>query len=515
MSYDATIYQGAAAHYRLGRPAYSPQLEAVLTQELNLDGSGRLLDGGCGPGILTARLAHLFEEAVGLDPDPAMLAEGRKAADELGITNIRWVQALAEELPDAAPGPYRLVTFGQSFHWTDEARVAEAVYDMLEPGGALALIVHTVEGRPAPASPGPPPIPHAEIRGLVEKYLGSTKRVGQGIAPVRTHRFEDVLVGTRFGTPRSIFAPGIADLVRDSESVLSGYFSMATSAPHLFGDRVEDFAGEVRELLASRSPEGVFWDWPGDTEVIIACRRDSYSQQSNSASSLSTTSEVESTPELVGAVREMRANLARVGPEVVRSEGDFSRVALPNADADVLRDLLLQEEAEVVLEIGLAYGVSALAIAEALISHGKRRAAHLIIDAFQDRFHDAGWKAIETAGLGAVCSLLRERSQLALPRLLGEGLVADVAFVDGSHIFHNVFVDLFYLREIVRPGGLVILDDCEWPSVATAVRYFELNTGWEPYPLETTTRLRAYRLPDPLVEPTFESFAPFGDRAGS
>ena len=94
----------------------------------------------------------------------------------------------------------------------------------------------------------------------------------------------------------------------------------------------------------------------------------------------------------------MRANLARVGPEVVRSEGDFSRVALPNADADVLRDLLLQEEAEVVLEIGLAYGVSALAIAEALISHGKRRAAHLIIDAFQDRFHDAGWKAMHQQG---------------------------------------------------------------------------------------------------------------------
>ena len=36
-----------------------------------------------------------------------------------------------------APGPYRLVTFGQSFYWTDEVRVAEAVYDMVEPGGAL------------------------------------------------------------------------------------------------------------------------------------------------------------------------------------------------------------------------------------------------------------------------------------------------------------------------------------------------------------------------------------------
>jgi hypothetical protein len=163
-----------------------------------------------------------------------------------------------------------VVTFGQSFHWTDEARVAEAVYDMLEPRGALALIVHTVEGRPVPASPGPPPIPHAEIKALVEKYLGSTPRAGRGNAPVRTHRFEDVLVRTRFGAPRSIFVPGIPDLLRDSESVLSGYFSMSSSAPHLFGDRAEDFAGEVRELLGSRSRDGVFWDWPGDTELILA-----------------------------------------------------------------------------------------------------------------------------------------------------------------------------------------------------------------------------------------------------
>jgi hypothetical protein len=140
----------------------------------------------------------------------------------------------------------------------DEARVAEAVYDMLAPGGALALIVHTVEGRPAPPSPGPPPIPHAEIKALVEKSLGSTRRAGQGVALVGAHRFEDVLARTRFGAPRAIFALGIPDLLRDSESVLSGYLSFSSSAPHLFGDRVEDFASEVRALLRSRSPEGIF-----------------------------------------------------------------------------------------------------------------------------------------------------------------------------------------------------------------------------------------------------------------
>jgi SAM-dependent methyltransferase len=271
VGYDPTIYAGAAAHYRRGRPPYSPELEAFLAEELGLDGSGRLLDGGCGPGILTVRLAHLFEEAVGLDPDPAMLAEGRRVAGERRIGNIRWVEARAEDLPEAAPGPYRTITFGQSFHWTDEARVAETLYDLLEPGGALALVVHTVDGRPAPPSPGPPPIPHAEIEALVQRYLGSGRRAGQGPAPVRTHRFEDVLVRTRFGEPRSIFLPGVPDLLRDGESVLSGYFSFSWAAPHLFGDRVEEFGDEVRALLASRaSEEGLFWDWPGDTEVVLA-----------------------------------------------------------------------------------------------------------------------------------------------------------------------------------------------------------------------------------------------------
>jgi SAM-dependent methyltransferase len=270
--YDPTIYEGAAGHYWYGRPPYSPQLEPTLVEEAGLDGRGRLLDAGCGPGILTVRLAPLFEEVVGLDPDADMLAEGRRAAERKGLANIRWVHALAEELPEAAPGPYRLVTFGQSFHWTDEKRVAEAVYDMLEPGGSLALIVHTVDGRPRPPSPGPPPIPHEEITRLVARHLGSTRRAGQGVRAPRGHRFEDVLVRTRFGAPRVRFVPGIPDLVRDSESVLSGYFSLSSSAPHLFSDGGEEFARDVRALLAERSPEGLFWDWPGDTEIVLARR---------------------------------------------------------------------------------------------------------------------------------------------------------------------------------------------------------------------------------------------------
>ena len=209
-------------------------------------------------------------------------------------------------------------------------------------------------------------------------------------------------------------------------------------------------------------------------------------------------------------IRRARRRLDEAGPRVTRGEGDFARVAVPMHDGDALRDLLRAERARIVIEIGLGYAASALAISEALADRSDGATQHLVIDAFQDRFHDAGWRELTAAGLDDSCTLLRERSQTALARLAADGFVADAAFVDGGHAFHDVFVDLAFLRQIVRPGGLVILDDCQWLSVATAVRYFEVNAGWSPEATRGDTRLRAYRLPDPRVEPSFEAFEPFG-----
>lgn len=212
-------------------------------------------------------------------------------------------------------------------------------------------------------------------------------------------------------------------------------------------------------------------------------------------------------------MRAARRRLAARGPQWTRGPDDFARVSLPAADGDVLRDLLVAENAGCVIEIGLAYGSSALAILEGLVSVGRPDIRHLIIDPYQDAFHHAGWDAVAAADPGHLCSLVNERSQLALARLVSEHLAADAAFVDGSHHFHNVFLDLCFLREIVRPGGLLVLDDCQWPSVATAARYFEVNLAWRPLTISRPTRLRAFRLPDPRVEPAFDSFKPFGPPA--
>ncbi|MBW6438538.1 class I SAM-dependent methyltransferase [Actinoplanes hulinensis] len=240
-------------------------------------------------------------------------------------------------------------------------------------------------------------------------------------------------------------------------------------------------------------------------------------------------------------VRDTRRRLRADGPGWTRGpELDFEAVTLPEWDCDLLRDLLIAERVETVVEVGLAYGGSALAIGEALLAVGGTRPRHVVIDPYQSEgFHDTGWKLLVEAGLDRIAELIREPSSIALPRLLAGGTVADAAFVDGSHRFHEVFVDLYFLRRIVKPGGLIVLDDDWAPSVRTAVRYYERNLGWTVIPaafargtriaegVRTAERMRvsggtgvtgeprcrAVRLPTDLREPAFDDFHPFGEDA--
>ncbi|MFD7924294.1 class I SAM-dependent methyltransferase [Streptomyces sp. NPDC059740] len=223
-------------------------------------------------------------------------------------------------------------------------------------------------------------------------------------------------------------------------------------------------------------------------------------------------------PDRVAAVRR---ELAEHGPPR-RPDGapDFATVTLPEHDCDQVRDLLVDERAGTVVEVGLGYASSALAISEALLRTGARNLRHVVIDPFQFTAYDGvGWELLRSGGLDDIVELVTEPSQRFLARLADAGFTADAAFVDGSHHFHNVFVDLHFLSEIVRPGGVVLLDDVWWPSVGSAVAYFETNLGWRPVPgaladgstAPATGRPRAgaYRLPDPRPTPDFKEFRPF------
>jgi hypothetical protein len=130
------------------------------------------------------------------------------------------------------------------------------------------------EGRPRPANPGYPQIHHTAVRKLILDYLGdATRRYIAAWNEGQPARFEDTLSQTRFGGSRTIYAPGRPDLIRDIDTVVASYFSPSHAAPRCFGNRRSDFESDLRHLLLEYSPDGLFWDWPGDNKLVIATKR--------------------------------------------------------------------------------------------------------------------------------------------------------------------------------------------------------------------------------------------------
>ncbi|MER8071486.1 class I SAM-dependent methyltransferase [Streptomyces sp. NPDC094034] len=268
--WDDTLFLGSAPYYRRGRLPYAPGLAELLAEVLMLDGRGRLLDVGCGPGTLALNLAHLFGEVVGVDPDSGMIAEAGQQAEKAGVARkARWVLARAEELP-AGLGTFTVATFGQSFHWMDRDLVAATVKGMLRSAGAFVHIsdlktrTRAVDGLPCPG------VPYTAINDLVGRYLGPVRRAGRGVLRYGTPSGEAaVLSRAGFAGPERHVVPGGQALERSCDEVVALVFSTSSSAPHLFGTRRGDFEADLRQLLGETSPSGRFSERQPGTEVFV------------------------------------------------------------------------------------------------------------------------------------------------------------------------------------------------------------------------------------------------------
>jgi predicted O-methyltransferase YrrM len=161
---------------------------------------------------------------------------------------------------------------------------------------------------------------------------------------------------------------------------------------------------------------------------------------------------------------------------------------------EALRDLAVAEGAERTIEVGLALGLSALFLCQAVLARGGR---HVAVDPFQsESWNGAGLRTLREAGVEGMVEVIEEESQLALPRLVSEGREFDFGFVDGDHRFEGVFLDLYFMTRLVKPGGLIVVDDTWMPAVRTAVAYVERNLGakLEPDALPNGFRWRRRRL---------------------
>jgi len=163
--------------------------------------------------------------------------------------------------------------------------------------------------------------------------------------------------------------------------------------------------------------------------------------------------------------------------EVVHRNGRRYPVTPPGINArrgEYLFELVRAHRPALSLETGFAYGVSALFIAEALRQNGSGR--HIVIDPFErTRFDGLGLRHVEEAGLVQYVTFHEEPSELCLPRLAGEGLRIDFAFVDGHHLFDYVVTECLLLARLLRAGGIIVLDDTNLPGVGRACDFFAKN----------------------------------------
>jgi len=73
-------FKGTAWYYARYRQSYPEPFFIHITERFHLDETGRLLDLGCGTGQLAIPLVKRFEQVIGMDPEPEMLAEAKVQA---------------------------------------------------------------------------------------------------------------------------------------------------------------------------------------------------------------------------------------------------------------------------------------------------------------------------------------------------------------------------------------------------------------------------------------------------
>jgi hypothetical protein len=174
---------------------------------------------------------------------------------------------------------------------------------------------------------------------------------------------------------------------------------------------------------------------------------------------------------------------------VVKDDGitrSLDDTNIPEEEGDFLQEIIRVARPRVSLEVGCAYGVSSLYICEALREVNATK--HIIIDPWQNLPYGqgpgTGWEGIglsniRRAGYEDLVEFSGAPSYQYLSRLAEEDVKIDFAFIDGQHTFDYVLVDVFLVDKILKPGGIIIIDDFGYPSIASVCRYVLLNLPYK------------------------------------
>jgi predicted O-methyltransferase YrrM len=144
-----------------------------------------------------------------------------------------------------------------------------------------------------------------------------------------------------------------------------------------------------------------------------------------------------------------------------------------------LYDLVYNNNFKKTLEIGLANGLSALYLCQALYDLNKKEKKnrkHIAIDPYQKKqWNNAGIIQIKKAKLNNLFNHIESFSHLILPELITKGNKFDLIFIDGMHLFDYTLIDLFFADKLLDINGIIVLDDIKHPGVKKAFNFVLKN----------------------------------------
>ena len=169
---------------------------------------------------------------------------------------------------------------------------------------------------------------------------------------------------------------------------------------------------------------------------------------------------------------------------ILRGEDGLEHKLRPGAVAfergQFLAQAILRAGAVRTLETGCGSGLSALSILEASLQNDPKAAAHVIMDPGQDSFFQGmGTRLLKDAQVWDRVEFYLESSQIVMPRLVAEGRVFDAIFIDGDHKFDGVFCDAYYAHRLLKPGGILVIDDVWMDAVYLVCHFLEESYRYE------------------------------------
>jgi predicted O-methyltransferase YrrM len=146
---------------------------------------------------------------------------------------------------------------------------------------------------------------------------------------------------------------------------------------------------------------------------------------------------------------------------------------------------------DISLETGFAYGVSTLFVCDALAANDKA-ATHIVIDPWEHSYwRGIGLNNIARAGYEQFIDFREERYELALPSLLAHGTQVQAAIIHRNHTFDNAVVDFFYVNKMLTVGGMVIIDDTDYPSISLLVEHVLTYPAYQVFATTPRPHLKA------------------------